>query len=358
MSVADTMTDVDRTLAAVDARLRVTFEELTALWREVAGPTSDVLGGQDLPELLATAARGGKRMRPKMAHWGWVAAGAPPKRHHLVIALGAALELLHVFALVQDDVMDRSELRRGRLTVHEQARRAHLEHVRGGDPDHFGNSIGVLAGDLVHAEASLIVAELPPPVRQVWRRMVIELVAGQRKDLTGAALGRRDIDQARTVARLKSGSYTVARPLEMGALIGGASPELVASLTRYGEHTGEAFGLSDDILGMWGDSSVTGKSNRDDLAEGKPTVLLALASARLGEEARRLLERLGHERLPDADLERLRAEMDTCGIRAVVQDLVDTEIATALAALQAGSVDPRAVRGLSALAAAIARRQS
>lgn len=350
--------EVSTTLGQVDALLLRTLDELASDWRTIAGDASDVLDADDLPTLIAEAAAGGKRLRPAMVHWGWVAAGAPAGAHDEVVRLGAALELLHVFALVHDDVMDRSELRRGNPSVHARARDAHRLRGRFGTARDFGDHIAILAGDLVHSEADALVAGLPGVVRQVWRTMMLELVLGQRLDLTGAATGRRDLAQARRVAQLKSGSYTVERPLQMGALLGNADEALVDCLVRYGQHAGEAFGLRDDVLGTWGDPHTTGKSSSDDLASGKPTVLLALAADRLDSGDVGLLHAAGVRPLEDAEMARLRRSMDACGIRAQVETWIGEQVDLAVAALDPDHVTPGAVRGLTAAAHRIAWRNS
>ncbi len=348
---------LERTLAAVDDAVAATLQQLADDWAVVAGRPSDILGTDDVPR-LAQLGSGGKRVRPAMVHWGWVASGADEHRHPLVVRLGVALELLHLFALVHDDIMDRSEQRRGRAATHAIARDAHVRAGGHGEPVDFGHNIAILVGDLVHAEADHLVADLPADVRQIWRTMMIELVLGQRRDLTGAALGRRDLEHALEVAVLKTGSYTVGRPLEMGAVLGGASPATLACLSGFGVHLGRAFGLRDDILGMWGDPAKTGKSSDDDLVGGKATVLLALAAERLSDEGRRRLEHLGTGELAAEELAELRTEMAECGIREEVEQLISDEVDTACAQLEGGHVPAAAVEGLTQMAQKLAWRQA
>ena len=165
----------------------------------------------------------------------------------------------------------------------------------------------MLVGDLAHAEADHMVTELPPAMRRLWRLLVIELVQGQSRDITGTAAGRRDLAHARQVARMKSGAYTVQRPLQLGAAAAGAdraggprpSP-------RYGREVGEAFALRDDLLGVWGDPERTGKPAGDDLLSGKPTVILSLADERLRGSDRTLLARVGTPELSPADVAHLQ----------------------------------------------------
>ncbi len=247
-------------LRAVEAALAVRLDKLSHEFQDYA-PESPALGGEDLVSLLRTQVQsGGKRLRPTMARLGWCYAGAPAGTESDLVRLGAALEMLHVFTLVQDDVMDRSDRRRGLATVHVQVAASHGEAGARGDAQQFGDSIAVLVGDLAHAAAEHMASGLPAPVHRLWRAMVMELVAGQALDLAGAADRRRDLAHARRVAAVKSGAYSIQRPLTLGATLANALPEDVTALHAYGDHVGRAFALRDDVLGVWGDPAVTGKA--------------------------------------------------------------------------------------------------
>ncbi len=364
----EAVTDADRTMAAIDAMLREVHADLAAGWVErVPGPP-DILS-EDLPETLLgwLLPATGKRLRPLMCHWGWVAAHGPtdegadgdgaldPTGHDVMVRTGAALELLHLFALVHDDIMDRGHSRRGRATAHVEAAAAHEEHGALGDPTLFGDSVAILLGDLALSEAAVLIADAPARLRALWREMLRELVHGQLLDVTAAAARRRDLDHARRVARLKSGAYTIQRPLLLGALAAGADDDQFAALTAYGEHLGEAFALRDDVLGVWGDPATTGKPVGDDLLAAKATVLLA--------EARRLLPDEASERYlgpacvitPD-DVPHLQRLMVEAGVRDEVEARIDRELALALAHLEDAELHPLAVAKLTTLAHATARR--
>ncbi|MET3807697.1 geranylgeranyl diphosphate synthase type I [Nakamurella sp. UYEF19] len=359
-------TDLRDHLAEVDALLDHTMSDLEQLWAELPdnGPV-DILADCDLPALMRDlVGGGGKRLRPVMSYLGWLAAGgrSASTGRAQVVRVGAALELLHVFALVHDDVMDESMSRRGRPTVHVQAGRLHQAAAATGDGRRFGESIAILVGDLAHAEAGNLVCELPGPMRRLWRLMVAELVAGQRRDIAGSAAGRRDLSFARSVARMKSGRYTVERPLELGATAAEAGAAVNAALASYGRAVGEAFALRDDLLGIWGDPLLTGKPAGDDLISGKPTVILALAQQRLrSSSARSALQRVGSADFSHADLTTLMRQLEEEGIAAAVEKRISDHVEIALAALEGnapagGVLDPDGVVALTRMAHQIAWR--
>jgi geranylgeranyl diphosphate synthase type I len=352
-------TAVERTLAATDRLLEEVCSRLAQQWRaRGTGPVPML--EQDLPELLRSwlLPPAGKRLRPLMCHWGWAAAwGASRGGRQDTVTICAALELVHLFALVHDDVMDRSSSRRGRPTVHLQAAREMVDANGAGDPGLFGDSIAILFGDLVLTEAWDLVGSLGPSLRRAWADMLRELVHGQLLDITGAAARSREMSAARTVARLKSGAYTVQRPLELGALAAGADAPTLAALGSYGRHLGEAFAIRDDILGVWGDPKRTGKPVGDDLLSGKPTVLIAEAAAMLPEDI--AARHLGPgATVAAAEVPALQRAMLDAGVRDRAEARIATEVAQASSALDAADLDPRAVAKLRALALTIAWRES
>jgi geranylgeranyl diphosphate synthase type I len=345
-------------LSTVDRQLAAVLEELAAAWAAEDAQKVDVLADRDLPQLLSSLASTGKRIRPTMGYWGWLAAGGRDHNGsfaHVVLA-GTALELLHVFALVHDDVMDESASRRGQPSIHTLAAQLHLLSRARGSAQRFGESIAVLVGDLAHAEADHLVAGLPASMRAIWRQLVIELVQGQSRDITGSAAGRRDLSHARRVARMKSGAYTIERPLQLGAAAAEASEAVVTALSEYGRELGEAFALRDDLLGVWGNPKVTGKPAGDDLISGKPTVILALSRGRLVGAARKARERVGTPEFSSADVELLQEELRACGVVDEVESLISSHVHAAVDALDQQGLDARGITGLTQLAHRIAWR--
>ena len=230
--------------------------------------------GPLVDELESAVAAGGKRLRPELAVWGYRAGGAQVDAP--MIRVGAALELLHTFALIQDDVMDRSLTRRGRPASHVVlARSAQVE------PERFGPSAAILLGDLalIWADQLLAASGFPPDclarAQSVYNRLRTEVTLGQYLDVLAAHSRRVTEAEALTVNRYKTASYTVERPIQLGLALAGASHDLIEAVSSYAIPAGIAFQLRDDVLGAFGDPEVTGKPSGEDLRERKPTWLWA-----------------------------------------------------------------------------------
>lgn len=353
---------VAATLDRVDALLRAESAWVERVWGTLApeGPP-DVLGTDvgDLPRWLhRLLGGGGKRIRPQMCHWGFVAAGGTVGTgcHDHVVRAAAALETLHLFALVHDDVMDQSAERRGRASAHVVAADAHRRARGHGPADRFGENIAVLLGDLAHCEADRMVHSLPSEMRDYWYELNLELIAGQRADLTGAAARRTDLAHAEAVAALKSGSYTIERPLQLGALAASAVAEQRRALARYGWHLGRAFAWRDDVLGVWGDHAVTGKPSGDDLREGKTTLIWVLGAERLSGAAAAAMDRVGTEEAREEDVPVLQEALVAAGVRQELEDRIAAELAAAEDVLTGAPFTAEGVTGLRATARTIAWR--
>ena len=361
-SAVITTADPSTTFRAVDDVLERVFAEMTALLREAGArddeaATTAGLGIDAVRELAERSANHGKRVRPLLAHWGWVVADGPSTGTDDELArLGAALELLHLFALIQDDVMDRSDTRRGRPTLHVVASDAHARHGGLGDPVHFGDAVATLVGDLALSEATLLGLGTGPAVARTWRLMTLELVEGQLLDITHAADRSHDHATARRISRLKTGRYTVTRPLQLGALVAGATEEVLDPLTEWGDLVGDAFGLRDDIIGVWGDPDVTGKPAGDDLRAGKPTALLVWAETMLAERHRPLLQRCATGELDGPEVERLADAMRTSGVLERAEEEIDGLVRAAHATAARLPGDPIVQAELDAVAQSIAWR--
>ncbi|WP_300083874.1 isopentenyl-diphosphate Delta-isomerase [Propioniciclava sp.] len=353
--------DVEAAVRDVDDLLTAEVQALASEWATHLGDVGVDVLALDLPRWLGDLLVGqGKRLRIRMAYWGYIAAGGvhgAAGYKHLVRA-AAALETLHLFALVHDDVMDSSASRRGRPAAHVQAADWHRAASGFGDRDLFGLSLAILLGDLAHTVADRLVDGLPRAMRDVWYALSVELIAGQRADLTGAAAGRRDRGHAEHVARAKSGRYTVARPLQLGAVAAGASSSILQVLLEVGDHLGRAFALRDDYLGVWGDPAVTGKPAGDDLFEAKATVLLSIARERLTGSEAALVRRLGTPAFRRRDVGALTVAMRAAGVDAEVERLITESVAAALGVLETASLSAEGVAGITDAARTVAWRDA
>jgi geranylgeranyl diphosphate synthase, type I len=335
---------------AVEARIDRLLDEETARWGLVD------------PELIAPLAAlrgfvldGGKRLRPAFCHWAYVGAGGDAT-DRVVIDAGAALELLHAFALLHDDVMDGSSMRRGRPTVHVDFAARHGAASWRGEARRFGEGVAILVGDLAFVYADLLMVGVPAAATAIFNELRVELNIGQALDLIGTAEARRDRPMAHRIATYKSGKYTIERPLHLGAALTGRLDELAEPLSAYGLPLGEAFQMRDDVLGTFGDPDVTGKPVGEDLREGKPTPLLAIVTARAGAAGSDLLDRVGASDLGDDEVVAIQALMIETGAKDETERLVDELAAEAVAALDRVAITAEARSALTELAAFVARR--
>jgi geranylgeranyl diphosphate synthase type I len=339
-----------RIAARVDARIRALLEAETARWAQV-----DPGLVEPLDALARLVLRGGKRLRPAFCHWAFVGAGGDGDEPGVIDA-GAALEMLHSFALIHDDVMDGSATRRSMSTIHVEFEERHALEGWRGEGRRFGEGVAVLMGDLAFVYADLLLAAAPAEAVAVFTELRVEVNVGQYLDLVGTARGEVGETTARRISRFKSGKYTVERPLHLGAALAGRLPELAAPLSAYGLPLGEAFQMRDDLLGAFGDETVTGKPVGQDLREGKPTVLYAVARAASDGRAADLLDRYGAPDLTDDEVADLQDVMVEGGAVAQVEAAIEELVAEALCALDAAPLTAPAHRALGELAAFVAGR--
>ena len=355
-------------LDRADLRTRVQTRLDTELDRweaELAEIGPDVL---DLVEPVRALLRGGKRLRAGFAYWGWRAAGQ--EDHDGAVTLATAMEFFQAAALIHDDVMDDSETRRGQPAMHRALSRAHVERAWHGDPDRFGISGAILAGNLCLGwcddlfAGSGLPADSLAAARPAFERMRGQLMAGQFLDIVTSMrpwdrlADDERVERSRHVIRYKSAKYSIEHPLLIGATAGGASTEDLDALSRYGLALGEAFQLRDDVLGVFGDPEVTGKPAGDDLREGKRTVLIARALAGADDSTRgRVDQWLGDPDLGDdavAGFQRLL--VDTGAVEGVEADIERGATAAREALAEAGGVPAEAREVLTELVDATTAR--
>ncbi len=323
---------------------------------------------------------GGKRVRPAFCVWGYIAARGMPDasaRATLLIA-AASLDVLHGSALVHDDVMDSSDLRRGRPAAHRQFEALHANAGWLGDSASFGKAGAIVLGDLLimwsaqmlhSAGLDQTALERALPIVEAMRT---EVTCGQYLDIVAQAHPLRQtapatdsarsgielaLDDANRVVEYKAARYTVQRPCQIGAALGGGDDQLYYALGAYGSPLGRAFQFRDDLLGVFGDTQLTGKPSGDDLREGKRTVLVAHAYAHASEAGQKLLlQRLGDPALDADGVEQLQQVIIESGAREAVEVMIDDGHERALKALEDADITDEGRIGLTALAEAAVRR--
>ena len=338
-----------RVQAALDVFIAARRPGLAAVSQELV-PLTDAL-----TELIS----GGKRLRPAFCYWGHLGAGGADSDE--LVAAAASLELFQACAIIHDDVMDQSDTRRGKPAVHRRFAEMHRDEDWHGDPEVFGAGAAILLGDLclTWSDEMLTTSAAPRLAdgKAVYDAMRSELMGGQYLDLLEQARGGGSVERALRVARYKSAKYTIEKPLHLGAALAGAGQEVFDAYSGYGLPLGEAFQLRDDVLGVFGDPSQTGKPAGDDLREGKRTVLIAMAmEAAAPAQASVVRRHLGDPHLGEPGVSALRTVLTDTGAVDRVEGLIATLMDDAMGALTAAPLTEPAREVLGELAVAATSR--
>jgi len=211
----------------------------------------------DYPLVIETSRHlveaGGKRLRPLLA---LLAAQFGDSKRPEIIEAAVVCELTHLATLYHDDVMDEAPLRRGVESANAR----------------WNNTVAILTGDYLFAKASDLLADLGPEAVRLQARTFERLVIGQITETQGSTKGSSMLNHYLGVVADKTGSL-IATSARFGALLSGAPPEIVESLTRFGEKIGVVFQLADDIIDIASESNESGKTPGTDLREGVPTLV-------------------------------------------------------------------------------------
>jgi len=332
---------LERARASVDPALRSALESLPGSLRRIALYHF----GWEHADGTPAAGNAGKAIRPALVLTAAAALGGPPA-HAAAVRAATAVELVHNFTLLHDDVMDRDTTRRHRPT----------------DWTVFGEADAILAGDALHALALKLLAEDPHPAAGAaasrLATCVVELCEGQHEDTAMEGLGPDEVtlDQVLVMAEAKTGAL-LGCACALGALYAGASVEDVEAMDAFGREAGLAFQLIDDVIGIWGDPSRTGKPAGADLAARKKSlpVVAALAS---GTPAAAELAALYTAPYDGEDLARTALAVEEAGGRDWAQVQAADRMARAVQQLARAVPEPEAAGGLLSLAEFVTRRSA
>ncbi len=218
---------------------------------------------------LESFSAGGKKIRGYLVWLGYRAAAG--KDLNKILPISLAFELAHAFFLIHDDFMDRSATRHGKPTIHKVYEKQYGAH--------FGESMSVLVGDIACIEAFSQVKssgfsnESKIAFEREFEKVLLETAYGQSLDLS-FSFARPTLSQVWQVADLKAARYSIVGPLVCGSRLGKVSDKQVKGLVDFGLNSGVAFQIKDDILGVFGNEKILGKSVISDMQEGKNTILI------------------------------------------------------------------------------------
>lgn len=361
----------------VDARLASFLDSRSAELSEISPDIGHIMDYSR--SMLAT----GKRFRARFCYWGW-RAGSQSEHDPLagaetvndldpVVALALSLEVFHAAALVHDDIMDNSDTRRGKPAAHKAFEALHRDRSYSGGSGHFGEATALLVGDLLLAWSDDLLnnalSELDSPAiasatRTQFSRMRQEVTVGQYLDIHEEAAWLHSaeserLERALRVVTYKSAKYSMEAPLLIGASMAGARTHELEALSAFGLPLGIAFQLRDDVLGVFGDSEVTGKPSGDDLREGKRTVLIALAEAAMPSGAKKIFnEMLGDRALVPEQIEVMQETLQATGALEKIESMISGYVDHAMDALRGANLSPGATAELTRLAEAVTQRQA
>ena len=265
----------------------------------------------DYPLVIETSRHlveaGGKRLRPLLTLLA--AQFGDPKRPEIIEA-AVVCELTHLATLYHDDVMDEAPLRRGVKSANAR----------------WNNTVAILTGDYLFAKASDLLADLGPQAVRLQARTFERLVIGQITETQGSTSGLSALNHYLSVVADKTGSL-IATSARFGALLSGATPEIVESLTRFGEKIGVVFQLADDIIDIASESNESGKTPGTDLREGVPTLVTLLVLESKDSADRELRDILSapitDEQVVTNTLAQLRSHVAMESSRKILQQYAD-----------------------------------
>lgn len=310
---------------------------------------------QEVYRVILEVKSAGKRIRPALTYFGFLATGKNPTDKDLdnITQVGIALELFHTFALIHDDIIDESLTRRGSPTVqsfYQDYFKNSLSATPGLTPihtsraEHLALGATILAGDFAYMLSQEIVGKLhstfhTEKVKALFYQMQFELISGQLDDCYG--VGMADFNNLKSqdiehMLILKSGNYSIQKPLLLGATLGGANQSQLEALDKAGQKIGLVYQLTDDIISLFGDEAKTGKPSKADIVEGKRTLLMSTYYNTLSSQGKvELSQLLGNPQASEADISSLKKNILDSGVVDQIKERCNKENAEAWEILSA-----------------------
>lgn len=312
----------DDVLVAVNKALTLFFEESLQQAKQI--DSSYHYLWQVMYQLIQS---GGKRLRPRMTLMAYAAFGGndPAK----MIPVAVAQELLHFSLLIHDDIIDRDYTRYGARNVAGTYKETYAQYaIDSEDRIHFAHGAAILGGDLMLSSAHKLIAlsslndEEKMAAQSLLAQGVFEVAAGELLDTESSFVPSAD-GHAHKIARYKTAGYSFVTPLLTGATIAGATSEQLQTLRAFAVELGVAFQLADDLLGVFGDELVTGKSTTSDITEGKQTFMIEQATRRMStEQSSRFSALFGKQSAMPDEIAEVRQILVDCGAKAATEQQI------------------------------------
>ncbi|MBN2566769.1 polyprenyl synthetase family protein [Candidatus Woesearchaeota archaeon] len=342
----------------IDHRLSAFFDAERAAFAATSGFSAEILD-----EIRAFVLRDGKRIRPLLCLLGYHGYAERLEHEDGVLDTACALELLHDFFLVHDDIIDRSDLRRNLPTLHKTLERKFLKYS---DDPALGENLAIIAGDILLSLGFTLLAGagLTPGTRTLLMKRYVHTInqtgLGEIKDIYYSFLDVDEVkeDDVALVNRIKTAVYTIETPLLMGAMAAGAPEEELARISAMAIPLGEAFQMKDDIIGMFGTAEEVGKPTTSDLEEGKKTLLILDTLRRVdGPDHDFIRSRLGRKHIPVEDFEMVKEKMRACGALDYAESMAREKTLAAKRELERLHIKPTFKAVLSGLADLLLERK-
>ncbi len=257
------------------------------------------------------AMAGGKRLRPALMYYGYVAAGGKEKEK--MIKAAVSIEFVHNFLLIHDDIMDRDDMRHNLDTVNFRYSKIGKKIFNTEDNIHFGNSMAIIIGDMINALGNKILFNSKFKADDIIKALIklqdviSGTVIGQAQDFCNGYQGNIKEKDVLKVYENKTAKYSIEGPLHLGAILAGADEKILNSLSSYAIPIGIAFQIQDDILGIFGAEKKLGKTIGADITEGKQTLLVVKAKEKGNKNQIKTLNNLlGKKDLTQAEIKEFR----------------------------------------------------
>ena len=318
--IVDMSEQLARYRALIDKALNT---ELGVYWTDIKNSNISAANKEAVQILIKFAQNPGKRIRGTLA-WYTYEQMAVQSKAATGVNLAIAMELIQDYLLIIDDVMDRSEKRRGQPTIHEDYLSRLSKSTTQGDCLHLANMMAINLGCLSQHLANSFILNSNEPAENLTKALKILhdnikiTCYGQIDDLMSIYSPTvPSADIIYSIYHAKSSYYTFINPIQIGAAIAGHYDEkLMQDIVTFGKPAGLAFQIKDDILGMFGESAETGKPNFDDLREGKRTLLIlyAMQMSNPSQQAE-IKKHLGDPKLTESDFMKVREIIEVCGAK-------------------------------------------